>query len=241
MFKVCNDAFVVCNVNGANIVSGFGYHGDFISGWDANFLQQAVNECTNLSGLVEDCHIFTLQTEDQQNQCKLAVPSSLANERTTGFIGNSLPGGVQIQYGPGPAIGNNPQTNSAPVAVPTVSYKPGTTVTGSEYMPGGVFKETSTPVVPSSSQSRQVNALAEVVPTTTPAPTPSDPPVPAGYELVSTKYVTSGNLVNKIVVIETVETVLETTQTVTVTATYGSEKVRRELLHHMHRHRYGSH
>jgi hypothetical protein len=47
-------------------------------------------------------------------------------------------------------------------------------------------------------------------------------------------------VVSKIVVIETVEYVMLATETVTVTATFGAEKARREL-HHLHRHQHGSH
>ncbi|SPQ21806.1 1e5b89b2-c560-44a7-86f9-02cf282cf716 [Thermothielavioides terrestris] len=201
-FKGVDGEFVISNGD----VEGYGYHGDFMSGWDANFLQEAVDQCTNLSGRVQDCPIFTLQTEDQQRQCKLTVPSALANEKVTGMIGNSLPGGVAIQLGPGPAIGNNPQTESASIPVPTVGYTP-----------------------------EQHSSL-----TPSPTPTPSDPPVPAGYQLVRTDYVTNGNVVSKIVVIETVEYVMVATETVTVTATGGAEKSRRQLLH-LHQHRHGSH
>lgn len=202
---------------------------------------------------MQDCPLFNLQTEDQQRQCKLKVPPTLASEKVTGMIGDSLPGGVVVQYGPGPAIGNKPQTQSVAVPVPTVTYTPGTTVTGSDYLPGGVFKET-----PTSSPSRGVNALVAQAssstsstsspppppppppPATTAKPTTSDAPPPAGYELVRTDFVTNGNVVSKIVVIETVEYVMMTTETVTVTATFGGDKARRQL-HHLHQHRRGSH
>ncbi|KAL2127847.1 hypothetical protein VTI74DRAFT_10097 [Chaetomium olivicolor] len=222
--------FVISNGD----VQGFGYHGDFISGWDAKFLQAAVDTCTSDSGKVSDCPLFTLQSEDEMRKCKMPTRPIVANEKVKGLIGDSLPGNVLIQYGPGPATGGpKAQTSSVYVPVPTVSYSPGTT--GTLHLPGGIFKE-SPPVTP------EVAALAEptVSPSPTPTPTPSDPPVPSGYELVRTDYITNGNVVSKIVVIETVEYVMMTTETVTVTATFGDQKARRELLH-LHRHRHGSH
>ncbi|KAL2019650.1 hypothetical protein VTK56DRAFT_9465 [Thermocarpiscus australiensis] len=257
--------FVISNGD----VQGFGYHGDFISGWDSNFLQAAVDQCTNGSGKVSDCPLFTLQSEDEQRQCKLKLPTMLADEKTTGIIGDSLPGGVLIQYGPEPATINVPASQPTTAPVSSVGSSAAITVSSS-HLPGGVFKETATSSAeisppsststaefnalaeppststaefnalaqPSSTSTAEVNALAQ--PSPTPTPTPSDPPVPEGYEIVRTDYVTNGNTVSKIVVIETVEYVMVATETVTVTATFGADKVRRAL-HHIHRHRNGAH
>ena len=225
------------------LATGFGYHADFISGWESNFLQSAVEQCTNDSGLLSDCPIFTLQTEDVQRKCSMPVPPALASEKLTGVIGDSLPGNVVIQYGPGPAIGNKPATESTLVPVPSVGYSAGTTASASAYLPGGVFKEnpTSTPEVNALAvQEPSSTSTSTPTPTPTPIPTPSDPPVPEGYTLLRTDYVTNGHVVSKVVIIETVEYVQVATETVTVTATFGGEKARRELVH-LHRHRHGSH
>ncbi|KAL2257868.1 hypothetical protein VTK26DRAFT_9068 [Humicola hyalothermophila] len=203
-------------------VQGFGYHADFISGWDEKFLQAAVEQCTNPSGKISDCPIFTLQSEADQRKCKMNMPPMAASEKLTGIIGDSLPGGVVIHYGPGPAVGK-PAPEPTHVPVPSVGYSAGVPASSGEYLPGAVFKE-----VPSET------------PETTPAPTPSDPPIPEGYSAIRTDYVTNGNVVSKIVVIETVEYVMMSTETVTVTATYGAQQARREV-NHLHRHRHGAH
>ncbi len=39
---------------------GYGFHGDFISGWDQGFLQEALNICTNGSGEISDCPLFNI-------------------------------------------------------------------------------------------------------------------------------------------------------------------------------------
>lgn len=200
-----------------------------------------------MSGKQEDCPLFNIQSLEEQNACKLKLPGILADEKTEGKIGKTLPGNVPIRYGPEPAVGNEPPASTAPtshVPVPTVSYKPGTT---SVFLPGGVFKEEPTTTVELPKVSVQAAAAAapeeEVTTSTaspepTPAPAPSDPPVPQGYEVVRTDWVTNGHIVSKVVVIETVEYVMlaTATETVTVTALFGAEKSRREL-HHLHRHR----
>lgn len=211
-------------------VLGFGYHGDFISGWDENFLQAAVEQCTNPSGRISDCPLFTLVDTKDQNQCKIKNPPMIASEKLSGKIGKTLPGGVTIHRGPSPAghgapppAANNVETGNQHAAVDS-----------GDKLPGGVFKElpTSSPEAP-----------PPPPPTPTPAPVPSDPPVPEGYELVRTDYVTNGGVVSKIVVIETVTYVMLATETVTVTATVSSGAEKRNVHQHQHlaRHRHGSH
>jgi len=73
------------NVSGAYLLSngdstGYSYHGDFLNGWDIDILQQAITSCTNNSGLVSDCSVFTLQEESQAAQCKASSPAQLKNE-----------------------------------------------------------------------------------------------------------------------------------------------------------------
>ncbi|KAK4157616.1 hypothetical protein C8A00DRAFT_40042 [Chaetomidium leptoderma] len=216
--------FVISNGD----VDGFGYHADFISGWDSKFLQSAVDQCTNLSGRISDCPIFSLLDEDTQRKCQMATPPMIAStEKLSGMIGESLPGGATIHRGPGPAMG---KPAPAPEPVPEPSPVP---APSNKDLPGGVFKEKPT-------SAPELNGLA-AAPSPSPAPIPSDPPVPAGYELVRTDYVTEGNVVRKVVIIETVQYVMVATETVTVTSTLGADKARRELNNHLHRHRHGSH
>ncbi|KAH7097284.1 WSC-domain-containing protein [Auriculariales sp. MPI-PUGE-AT-0066] len=49
--------------------TGYGFHGDFISGWDENILQQAVNQCTAESGDIRECNILEFRTDDEMNSC----------------------------------------------------------------------------------------------------------------------------------------------------------------------------
>lgn len=97
-FKDMEGEFVISNGD----PTGYGYHADFITGWDPDFLQQAVDTCTNQSGEVEDCHIFDLQSEDDQQKCKFEVPDFLKNENCL-LSPTGIPGDVPIQSGPAPA------------------------------------------------------------------------------------------------------------------------------------------
>ncbi|KAK3325585.1 hypothetical protein B0H66DRAFT_129495 [Apodospora peruviana] len=219
--------FVIANGD----VNGFGYHADFMNGWEVPFLQKAVDQCTNLSGRIEDCSLFDIQTEDEQRMCTIDAPSALSAEKVAGLIGNALPGNVKIQYGPGPATAKNPGSATVPVDVPTVTYSEGHSATGSSYTQGLIFHELSTSVgVDAQAQPTSVGVNAQAQPATTPAP---EPPADDGkYEIVRTEYVTSGDVVNMIIIKEAVEYI--TVTTTTVTATVGGAKARRGA--HLHRH-----
>nr|POE72895.1 hypothetical protein CFP56_30834 [Quercus suber] len=81
---------------------GTGYHGDFIMGWDEDFLQSAIRTCTNLSGEIGDCPLFTQQTDAEAAQCTFDVPAVLENDDAAGPR-MGLAEGVPIQWGEEPA------------------------------------------------------------------------------------------------------------------------------------------
>lgn len=95
--------------------TGFGYHGDFMFGWQDGVLQDAVDTCTSPTGEVGDCEIFKLQTEAEQRQCTFDMPPQLLHDPVE-FVENGLPGGVPIEWGPGYAM-----PTSAPSTIPFVS------------------------------------------------------------------------------------------------------------------------
>ncbi|OJJ48972.1 hypothetical protein ASPZODRAFT_60273 [Penicilliopsis zonata CBS 506.65] len=94
-FKDVEGEFVIANGD----PTGYGYHGDFITGWEPDFLQEAVETCTNATGMVVDCPIFDLQDEDAQEQCKFEVPEALQDENVY-MHANGLPGNILIEPGP---------------------------------------------------------------------------------------------------------------------------------------------
>ncbi|KAL1961909.1 hypothetical protein VTN77DRAFT_942 [Rasamsonia byssochlamydoides] len=94
-FKDDDGEFVISNGD----PTGFGYHGDFIQGWDPDFLQQAVDTCTSLTGIVNDCEIFDIQDDETMGECQFAVPDALKNENVF-WDTDGIPGNVPIQSGP---------------------------------------------------------------------------------------------------------------------------------------------
>jgi hypothetical protein len=79
--------------------TGYGYHGDFIQAWDDGVLQEAVDTCTSATGLVDDCEIFDIQTENKQRQCEFEIPSALKGEDVFMYA-DGLPGSMGISWGP---------------------------------------------------------------------------------------------------------------------------------------------
>ncbi|KAI1391395.1 uncharacterized protein F4822DRAFT_184620 [Hypoxylon trugodes] len=261
-FQGRNGQFVVSNGD----PTGFGYHGDFMSGWDQDFLQQAVDTCTNDSGDIRDCQLFVnegpLQSDEEQNSCEFDVPAVLAKEDGSALNLKNLPGNLQIQAGPQSATpgaagagagissalsaasswfdgvfgGDSATTSSTPSPTPSSVNTPTTPA-------GGAFIESPS----SAASSQQFGALAEpAAPTSsssTPPPAPTTTPAPiftpepgVSYEVVSTQTVTDGAQVEEIVWKEPVVYVTEDSVT---TVTAPQQKLVRKLRErHVRRHQH---
>jgi hypothetical protein len=79
--------------------TGYGFHGDFLNGWDVGVLQKATDTCTADSGLVTDCPVFDFFTNAQTQACVIAPT---VQEAVTGEL-DRLPGCNAVSYGPGSA------------------------------------------------------------------------------------------------------------------------------------------
>ncbi|KIW13665.1 hypothetical protein PV08_08856 [Exophiala spinifera] len=128
LFKGVDGRFVFSNGD----PTGFGYHGDFICGWETGLLQEAINHaaCTNpnSSGLQEDCPLFTIQNQANATQCKLEMPEALQHERIN-YV-QELPGGMKITgpdeaVVPGSALPPAPPTANATVSSTSAEPLPG--------------------------------------------------------------------------------------------------------------------
>ncbi|RYP67675.1 hypothetical protein DL770_008571 [Monosporascus sp. CRB-9-2] len=234
--------------------TGFGYHADFMTGWDEDFLQEAVDRCTNPSGELFDCPVFMengpLRTEAEQNQCTLEYPDPECDvDSTTSVVFKALPGNVDVNDTPGAttksagffdhftsAFGFGSDKETTTHTAPTLSYSPAPS-SGVIGMPGGAFIETTASSASSTSAS---DFAAEAIPT--PPPTTSAPPLPTvtsepgvSYQVVSTETVTQGNQVEEIVWKEAVVYVTEDSVTTTVTPAAPLEKARRShIARHQH-------
>ncbi|KAF2220746.1 WSC domain-containing protein [Elsinoe ampelina] len=209
--------------------TGYGYHGDFMMGWDSvDFLQQAVDTCTNLSGNIQDCSIFDIQTDYSAAECKFQEPSILSDDDVAGPR-DGLPVNVPIQPGPGYAtkyalVGAGEATSStgsvsipAPSSMPELPYtpKPSSTTLPAPVSPAPSAYTPPAPVpvpAPSSSPTPSSYAPPPPVPTsaTTPAPEiPIKPETAPNLPVIGTRYVTKDNEVLEIVIVQAYVTITE--------------------------------
>lgn len=202
-------------------------------GWDSNFLQKAINTCTNPSGRIEDCPLFNVVDESKATSCKMkkSLPQLLFGENVMGPM-VSLPGGVKVGVG---SDDNNKPATTAGQAPPTLTYRPGEKASSpAAPLPGQAFKETghssSIPAPQPTTPSFAVGAQA-VEPTSAP-PSATPTPQPTYY---STEYVTSGNVVKKILWEEKFVTVTEYGDSPAPTQA-GGASYRRRHVHRGHAH-----
>ncbi|KAF9691249.1 hypothetical protein EKO04_010711 [Ascochyta lentis] len=224
--------------------TGYGYHADFINGWNTDTLRSAVNDCTNPSGRVEDCQHFTpsLQTEAEQGECKIEdIPSALLND-DCGGPSNGLCGNVPVQYGPEYASELQPGATEKPTGgvsitsvapVPTQSYAPARSKITDKWGGGISVYNVKTSAVPGpqntdslavaapSKSSSSVSSAA--TPAVTPSPNLSSAAPPVG-SIITTEVYTKDGVVYEVAIEEVVVYV-------TVDAAY--RKARR----HAHAHR----
>lgn len=224
--------------------TGYGYHGDFMMGWDsADFLQQAVNTCTNPSGLIQDCDLFNIQSDYTAGECTFEVPDILANDNPEGPR-EGLALSVPMQSGPAPATAYPVMTygQSAPAAYSSAGAMPTTTSA----------KHTSTAVVPTLTYSPVSSATAtgiysQVLKLSVSAVSSSSSVVAAtittsaaslatgSVTVLSTSYITSATEVVELVIEQVVVTVtadVNVAATTVATETPDAVKFRRHLEEH---------
>lgn len=219
--------------------TGYGYHGDFITGWNPITLQAAVDTCTNMSGRIEDCPIFNIQPRGDSEKCFLANGLATSEDLSGPF--SSLPGTSPYAAGPEDAKAMAPApkainkvAEAKPVAespkavaeAPKAAPKaPAPAAPVADELPGGVFVEDQAP------------AKAEV----TPAPVAAPVALGDGQKVSTTLYKTVGdNEVVEVVVIEEVVTVTEDVVTMTEYKTVNAYQPAKRH-GHARRHAHGHH
>ncbi|KAK8029950.1 WSC domain-containing protein [Apiospora rasikravindrae] len=120
---------------------GYGYHGDFLNGWDVPTLQKAINECTDASGVVEKCGAFEFRTDDDMAACKV-LPRQHPSSDAGNNVLAALPGCNPIQAGPEPAVrqaaGSCPE-DTATIGDPLLPFTDEAQTAGWKYL--GCFKD----------------------------------------------------------------------------------------------------
>lgn len=237
-YETIFDTYSVRNYSGSFVLSngdpsGYGYHGDFIAGWNTTFLQSAIDTCSDSSGLQQDCPLFYLQSDEDATSCTLTLPDPIKDEDTLGPISN-LPGNHPIFPGPAyaPECAGTPLPAAAAAAPSSQSAPPNPPASSSPPVP-------SIPIPP--------------VPSIPSPPVPSIPPPPmstlpavtvasllepslgaATTTPLTTAYTTDGTVVIMVVALTTV------TDTATATAVDADVAAKRHLAQHnghvVHRH-----
>ncbi|KAF4457759.1 hypothetical protein F53441_383 [Fusarium austroafricanum] len=157
-FSDRNGRFVFANGD----TTGYGYHADFIMGWEEEFLQDAIKTCTSETGRIEDCPLFDVVSEEKATSCEMKLPKALAHENVKGPM-KQLPGGDGVPYGDGSDAEKPDPTGGA--SAPTLSYTPGDKPKNSASpLPGQVFKVSSAYVAPAPGSSSETSAPAGIVP-----------------------------------------------------------------------------
>lgn len=193
--------------------TGYGYHGDFINGWEQDVLEKAVKTCTNNSGQVQDCHVFELQDQDTQKKCNFA-DSKLGKEDCKQDK-KGLPGNIKIAPSPAYAKGflSSLSTALPSASIPTSLLNPlksaGSFFSQSDSSAGSA---SSTPTSSSAVSSATLFSSSKTQAATTSKPSKAAPAP------ITTSYSTDGNTVHEVVVMQ------ETT-----TTTLGEQSVQTQV------------
>lgn len=123
LYEVIFDSLIMKNKAGRYVFSngdttGFGNHGDFFSGWDPAFLQQAIDQCTDSFADITKCPLFKLQSDADFGACanRFEAPIRVASENC-GARGMSLCGGNTMD---GMSHSSDSYGAPAPPAAPSV-------------------------------------------------------------------------------------------------------------------------
>lgn len=196
-------------------------------GWDETefTLQQAVDTCTDLSGEIEACPLFTVISEAEQKECSMKLPTAIAKEDVSGPVA-SIPGDVTIAWGPEPAGSeqSGDATTTPVTTMATLSYSAGSTATNNgSVVPGNIFQITPT------------TTISEYV----------TPTISAGESMVTLATSTftytgaSGDVTISEIVYEQQITWVTQYTTTTMTVEPTAAAARRDMHAHQHRHAHG--
>ncbi|OAA41688.1 hypothetical protein NOR_05196 [Metarhizium rileyi] len=228
-FKGREGKFVVSNGD----TTGNGYHGDFMTGWDPDFLQKAINTCTNLSGRIQDCPIFDVMDQGKAASCKLQKPPIVSGGDARKPM-KELPGGIKVGGIVGTHDDNKPAAKTTQASPSQASPSP---------VQHSVVKSPVAAVLPGLAFKEQApSSPVPQPPTTSVAPTtaPPAPPAPAATASTGPSFYTTGYITESDRVIEILWMKKEVTTTVYVESPaptpVGGLEHRRRHVHRGHVH-----
>lgn len=209
---------------------------DFIMGWKSQqFLQDALDDCTNESGEISDCPHFTIDTETPAH-CTFDTPKAINHDDCHGPR-EGLPVDVPIQYGPelattykiagrkgvettGLPVTDKPSTYSE---MPTLTYSPVDPQSSKSALGGIVVAKYSSGA--SGSDAKPTDNWGPPAAMSSPTTTPSPDVAGSAPDFEGTSYITSGNTVMELFIDK-----VDVTVTATSTATQNAKRH-----HHAHR------
>lgn len=98
--------------------TGYGFHGDFVNGWDVGVLQKAVTNCNDASGDMTVCPYFDFFTTAESQAC--SIPTYV-DEDIDGPM-SALPGCNPVTNGPGQASNGYATCKDFPTIALDTSY-----------------------------------------------------------------------------------------------------------------------
>jgi hypothetical protein len=145
LFKDMDGEYIFANGD----PTGFGYHADFINGWEDGVLQAAIDnpECThpNSSGEQSACPVLDIKPDEEIVNCKMNIPDVLQAEQVN-YVA-TFPGDVGIYRGPEYApVPGNPVATS-PIEPTVIASAPPTSTAN----PSPVNSTTISTVAPTTS------------------------------------------------------------------------------------------
>lgn len=213
--------------------TGYSLHADFFNGWDEQLLKKAIQTCTNPSGRIEDCPVFTIQDKDEALKCSMQgqMPTAISQENVKGPM-SQLPGNGESSGG---------EKAPSNVNQPSSSHDSSSDKSSDEdnSLSGQSMKDSVAPAIPAPSKfvvpaMNTEAAQLEVKPI--PAPTAAPADVPSYY---STQYITKGNVVSVVYLLKEVVTTTEVRdETVTVPANVHYRRAAHLRAHGHRKHRF---
>ena len=100
--------------------TGYGFHADFINGWQTGVLLNAMKTCTIGESGAPLSNCFDVYTQDEINACSIAP---VVQETVTGWL-DALPGCNPIQSGPANAVKPTCNGNQATISGTSVAPAP---------------------------------------------------------------------------------------------------------------------